>query len=343
MDNNFTLKVRERISALAAKFFSLATFALSTPKKRLATASLATLFILSFSFLLYSPATFPRHSLFSVDEGESIGSVASKLERLGYLKSALIFKVLVLMLDGERGVLAGDYFFEKPAGVGRLAWRFSKGQYGLMAIRLTVPEGSANKEIAKLFGNGDFPRFNQEEFLSSGKEKEGRLFPDTYYFPPNIKAAETLQAMEENFEKQIKNIQPEITAFGKSLKEVIVMASLLEEEARTSETRRRIAGILWKRLSIGMPLQVDAVFPYLLNKNTYQVTTEDLQFDSPYNTYKYKGLPPGAITNPGLDSLKAAVNPLASNYLYYLSDKNGNMHYAVTHDEHVRNKARYLK
>lgn len=121
------------------------------------------------------------------------------------------------------------------------------------------------------------------------------------------------------------------------------MASLLEEEARTTETRKMVSGILWKRLSAGMPLQVDAVFPYIIGKNTFEITLKDLEFDSPYNTYKYKGLPPGPISNPGKDSILAAIYPTKSDYWFYLSDKNGLMHYAITFDEHKINKAKYLK
>jgi UPF0755 protein len=121
------------------------------------------------------------------------------------------------------------------------------------------------------------------------------------------------------------------------------MASILEAEARTTETRKIISGILWKRMEIGMPLQVDAPFQYIIGKNTFQLTTNDLKFDSPYNTYKYKGLPPGPIGNPGLDAISATVNPIKTNYLYYLSDVRGNMHYAKTFAEHVINKEKYLK
>ena len=120
------------------------------------------------------------------------------------------------------------------------------------------------------------------------------------------------------------------------------MASLLEKEARTTESRRIIAGILWKRLEIGMLLQVDAVFGYIINKGSLQLTLEDLSIDSPYNTYRYKGLPIGPIANPGLDSLQAATMPILTDYLFYLSDKEGTMHYSETFEEHKRKKRLYL-
>jgi len=120
------------------------------------------------------------------------------------------------------------------------------------------------------------------------------------------------------------------------------MASLLEEEAPGHKDRRIIAGILWKRIKKGMPLQVDAAFSRVNGKNTYELTTKDLIDDSPFNTYTNKGLPPAPITNPGLSSIKAALNPIESTYWYYLSDRSGNFYYSATLEEHQRKKERYV-
>jgi UPF0755 protein len=117
----------------------------------------------------------------------------------------------------------------------------------------------------------------------------------------------------------------------------------MEEEARTFATWQTIAGILWKRLDEGMPLQVDAVFPYIFGDRPYDLTNGDLLTDSLYNTYKYAGLPPGPITNPGVVAIRAAVTPIETPYWFYLSDADGNMHYAVTHDEHLQNREKYLR
>ena len=117
----------------------------------------------------------------------------------------------------------------------------------------------------------------------------------------------------------------------------------MEEEGRTTDVRRTIAGILWKRLDMGMPLQVDAAFLYINGKTTFQLATSDLTVASPYNTYLNKGLPPTPITNPGLDAISATVTPIKTPYLYYLTDKNGVMHYAATYDGHLANKEKYLK
>lgn len=121
------------------------------------------------------------------------------------------------------------------------------------------------------------------------------------------------------------------------------MASLIEREAKTDEDRKTIAGILWNRIDLKMPLQVDAVFGYIKGIDTYHPTSEDLSIESPYNTYLHAGLPPTPISNPGLESLHAAATPTKTDYLYYLTGKDGVMHYAKTFEEHKANRAKYLK
>jgi len=120
------------------------------------------------------------------------------------------------------------------------------------------------------------------------------------------------------------------------------MASILEGEALTTSDRKLVAGVLWRRLEIGMPLQVDATFSYVNGKTTFELTLDDLKIDSPYNTYKYKGLPPTPINNPGLNSINAALYPTKTKYLYFLSGNDGKMHYARTFEEHKRNRQLYL-
>ena len=185
-----------------------------------------------------------------------------------------------------------------------------------------------------------FSKFDPKDFISNAKE--GYLFPDTYLFLPNSEITQVLSFMKNNFDKKIQSIESEIIEFKKPLNDVIIMASILEEEARKTDTRRTIAGILWKRLSVGMPLQVDVTFQYINGKKTFELTTEDLKIDSPYNTYKYRGLPPTPISNPGLDSILSAITPIETPYFYFLSDKDGNMHYAKTFSEHKKNKELYL-
>ena len=120
------------------------------------------------------------------------------------------------------------------------------------------------------------------------------------------------------------------------------MASILEKEAQNFEDRQKVASILWKRIAIGMPLQVDATLDYILDKNTYELTLTDLATSSPYNTYKYRGLPPKPIASPGMESIKAAISPTPTKYLYYLTDRDGKFYFAQTFEQHLVNKTKYI-
>ncbi len=293
-------------------------------------------------FIVRPPDDFPVGTPVEVSEGASLREIAASLENSRVVRSAFWLKNFVILLGGERNAQAGEYLFQKSAGVFSVAWTLARGRFGFDLLRVTIPEGTATGEIAALFSQR-FPKFSGEAFARAADRAEGYLFPDTYFFPSNVTAPEVVSAMRKNFEEKYALVAEGARAFGKSKSEVVIMASLLEEEARTTESRRIIAGILWKRLDLGMPLQVDAVFPFILGKNTYQLSREDLAYDSPYNTYRYRGLPPGPITNPGLDALRTAVTPIVTPYLYYLSDHAGDMHYAQTFEEHVKNKERYLR
>ncbi|MDP3661631.1 MAG: endolytic transglycosylase MltG [bacterium] len=287
------------------------------------------------------PLNFPKETFLTIEKGTALSALADSFEERKLVRSAFWLKAFITLRAGSRGAVAGDYFFKDRSSALRIAERLVSGEYGLEETRVVIPEGLTNKEIASILARA-LPKFSAREFLSLAAKKEGYLFPDTYQFLPNVSASEVIAVMENNFSKKITELEPLIQIFKKPLRDVVIMASILEKEARTTDTRRSISGILWKRLRLGIPLQVDAVFPYIFEGKAYDLTNGDLLVDSPYNTYKYKGLPSGAIANPGLDALRAAVTPIDTPYLYYLSDKNGEMHYAKTHDEHLKNRARYL-
>ena len=147
----------------------------------------------------------------------------------------------------------------------------------------------------------------------------------------------------DNFDHKLEPLESSIKASGRTFEEIIIMASILEREVVSEEDKRIASGILWKRLKLGMPLQVDAVFGYIFNRDTYSPSFSDLKTESPYNLYLHRGLPPGPINNPGLDSLDTAINPTATDYLYYLTDKNGGIHYAKTYADHRANQQKYLR
>ena len=292
--------------------------------------------------LIRVPLTFPVGVMVTIPEG-STAKEASKIFRdARVVRSAWVLEKLIILKSAENKVAFGDYRFARPISVLEIADRSTTGRFELLSIRVTIPEGFTRYDIAEVFEKEEFERFDKEEFLRLTTEKEGFLFPDTYTFYSNANAAKVISVLEANFWEKIALLQSDIERFGRNLEDVVIMASLLEREARTTESRQIIAGILWQRIKIGMPLQVDAAFNYVNGKNTFQLTKADLKTDSPYNTYKYKGLPQGAIANPGLAALKAAVTPITTRYLYYLSDYNGKLYYARDFTAHKRNKAKYL-
>ncbi len=184
--------------------------------------------------------------------------------------------------------------------------------------------------------------FNSAEFLSLASTSEGYLFPDTYFFAPNVTPSNVIATMKANFDQKIESIYPLIAKSGRSPRNIVIMASILEKEALTDNDRRIIAGILWKRIDAGQPLEIDSPFAYALGKTSSKLTLNDLQYNTPYNTYRNKGLPPTPINNPGLEALTAAATASTTPYWYYLNDSQGVIHYATTYQQHLNNRALYL-
>ena len=264
-----------------------------------------------------------------IESGLSLSATAEKLEMEGIIKNGFGFKVLAKILNKSRRIKSGEYLFKDPVSVFGVISRITRGSFGFGTVRIFVPEGFASDDIANLFGK--FKNFDKEEFLLKAKEFEGYLFPDTYLFLPSADADQIIKEMRDNFFKKAGNME----------RDIIIIASLIEKEVPKTEDRGLVSGVFWKRLEIGMPLQVDAVFPYITGRNN--VTLDDYKIKSPYNTYLNKGLPPGPISNPGLDAIQSALNPKESPYLFYLSGKDGKTHFAETYEQHLANKEKYLK
>lgn len=273
-----------------------------------------------------------------VPEGGSIASVAQTLSEQGAISSRTVFTLAARVAGG---VQAGAYKISPDESVITLALRLARGDTGLPAVRVTLPEGSTIRDIVSIL-ESDIPEFDSDGFLSRVEGREGYLFPDTYEFYPGVSPSVVVERMESRAREVLESLKDEIAQSGKTELEILTMASILEKEARQYETMRTVSGILWKRIDIGMPLQVDAVFGYIYGRDTFSPTFTDLEIDSPYNTYKYRGLPPGPIGNPGLNALNAALDPEPSPYLYYLTGKDGTMHYAKTFEQHVANR-RFLR
>jgi UPF0755 protein len=295
--------------------------------------------VLIYWLTISSPRKYPIRSIITVREGAGLLEVASTLEKTNVIRSPFWFRTVAIALGGERGLKAGDYYLPQRENVLRIAWRIVRGKKDIETLKLTIPEGFTIDQIAALF-DSRFPKFDQDDFYS--RAKEGYLFPDTYFVEVSATASSTINLLENNFNVKIAPFKDEIASSTRTFDDLINMASILEEEAVTTEDRHIIAGILWKRIDLGMPLQVDATLKYVTGRGTAELTQEDLKLDSPYNSYTNKDLPPTPISNPGIDAILAAVRPQKSPYLYFLNDKDGIMHYSKTFEEHKRNKTKYL-
>ena len=284
---------------------------------------------------------FPSGSYVSIPKGTSIKEIGEIFESRGIVRSGWLFRQAARVLGDESGVPAGVYYFGHSENLLQIVVRAVSGDFETTPVRVTIPEGTTTKDIARILFE-KIPNFDRHAFLQATEGKEGYLFPDTYFFMPSDNTEAILSVFNNAFHTRLTKLAKQIDESGYTELEILTMASILEKEASKMADRQKIAGVLWHRIDIGMPLQVDAVFPYIISKNTFEVTLSDLKIDSPYNTYKYKGLPPGPINNPGLGSITAALTPLKSNYIFFLSDLDGNFHFTTTYEQHLVNKRKYL-
>jgi len=264
------------------------------------------------------PFSFPSGSIITISEGAGLYTLAEKLKEDRVIHSPFWFRAVAILLGGERDMKAGEYLMSRPQNVFVIAWRVFHGDHGIETVKLTIPEGFTVSEIAELFDER-FPLFDHNSFLA--RAPEGYLFPDTYFMPVTATAASTLLLFENNFERNVSSSSGEIKASGHSLSDIIKMASILESEVKSVEDKQIASSILWKRLELGMPLQVD----------------------SDPDTYKHTGFPPRPISNPGLESIEAAIHPTTTPYLYFLTGDDGTTHYSKTFEEHVAAKFKYIK
>ncbi|MDB5259528.1 MAG: aminodeoxychorismate lyase, protein [Candidatus Taylorbacteria bacterium] len=302
--------------------------------------------VAAFAVLSSSPSDFPIGATVNIPRNATISEIATSLKERSFIRSEDAFKVAALMLGGSNGLLSGDYLFDRPTNVWKLVERITKGDQGIARVKVTFPEGITVKEMGNIVAS-QVSGFDAAGFVARASTSEGYLFPDTYYFFSNAKPLDVVRVIAAEFDQKYATLlsDPAIVAgtmYGKTKREIVTMASILEDEVKSAQDRSIVSGILWKRLAKGMPLQVDAPFGYILGKSTEDLTLDDLKTNSPYNTYLNKGLPPTPINNPGLEALRATMMPTSTPYWFYLSDKKGAIHYAKTYAEHLANKENYL-
>lgn len=269
--------------------------------------------------------------IFLVKKGEGAKEISIHLKEQGLIRYASFFKVYALVQDQAEKLQAGEYELSPGMAIPEIVNKLASGDR--IKKMITIIEGWTVKDIA-----------NYLEVEELDPSLEGYLFPDTYEISPEDEIEEIVEKMLDNFDKKLTSeLREEISSQGKTVHEIVIMASLLEKEVRTFEDKKIVAGVLWKRLEWDIPLQVDATIVYITGRKTTKILKEELQIDSPYNTYKYKGLPLGPISNPGLESILAAIYPQESQYFYYLSTPEGETIFSRTLKEHNEAKVKYLK
>ncbi len=293
-------------------------------------------------YTLKSPREFVPDTVVTISNGMTFRQAGQLLQEKKIIKSAGLMQVCAQIISANESVIAGEYVFEKPQNACSIGYRVTRGLFGTTRIKITIPEGSTNRDIADILAK-KIPNINVDEFIAKAKDREGYLFPETYFFFKTSSVDQIIDRLQNEYTQQVTPLYPDMKGTNRSESDIIIVASILEREAKNKDEAKIIAGIMYRRMQIGMPLQVDATFLYSVGKGSSELTLNDLRTDSPWNTYTRTGLPPGPIGNPGMDMIYAAIHPEMSRYLYYLHDRNGQIHYAITHDEHVRNKQKFLK
>lgn len=268
---------------------------------------------------------------FMVAQGQSTTAIANRLVEEKLVRSAVAFRLAVELKDLNGKLQAGEFNLNQTMNLNEIIISLTRGANDYW---VTFTEGLRVEEYAEILAEKS--EIDGNEFILAAKPFEGQLYPDTYLISSTASVDDIVILLRNTFAKKspVKD------------KSSIIIASLIEREARHDEDRRLVSSVIHNRLEIGMALQLDATVQYVMGKTgnwwPKNLTLEDLKINSPFNTYLNPGLPPAPIANPGSAALNAAVNPASTDYLYYLSDGAGNNHYAITLEEHRANIAKYL-
>ncbi len=277
---------------------------------------------------------------FTIESGETLSGISQDLKEAGLISYRSFFNLFVILSGSTEDLKSGTYVFEEGNTLIEVVQRLKKHDTQQEVNQITIFEGDTRIDMLNNLDE-TYRNFDQEYFLNN--TKEGYLFPDTYTFFESVTTKEIIERLVEKQREIVVLLQEEFSLpEGISEKGWIILASIVEKEANTPESRRRIADILLRRLADEMPLQVDATFVYGVGKDSFTLTTEDLVSDHEYNTYTRKGLPPTPISNPGEDSLRSVLEPIENTAYYFLTGLDGEMYYADTYDQHLDNRRLYL-
>ena len=283
-----------------------------------------------------------------IREGMSTSEIADVLEDKEVIASSLKFRLMSRLRGYDGQLKPGTYIFSAGMNDEDVFSKLLSGEKYL--VRFTIPEGFGVKEIAERLYSLDL--VDKEDFLKAAKDfapygymhkhkdvkyaAEGFLFPETYSVESDAPIEDILKLMADEFDRRITpEMRERAKELGLSVYDLTTMASLVEREVRYPEDRAIVAQVFFKRLKMNMPLQTDATLQYLMDAPKEDVTIKDTEIDSPYNTYKHNGLPPGPIANAGMEAFEAVLHPANTDYLYFVADRQGHNHYANTYEEHL--------
>jgi UPF0755 protein len=285
----------------------------------------------------------------TIPRGADATMIARILEEEGVIRSRLWFLVLVNLRGATDDLKAGEYLLNSKMSTIEIIKRLVKGE--VVLYKITIPEGYTTKQIASLLEREGFvdgerflrlcrdPALFRSTYPVEAESLEGYLFPDTYHLSMGLREEEIIRIMLRRFKRKVVHEGKwGAQDFGVSLHEAIILASMIEHEAAVPEERPLISAVFWNRLRRGLPLQSCATVQYALGRHKSRLSYNDLRTPSPYNTYLHPGLPPGPICNPGMASIKAALNPADVDYLYFVSNNDGTHTFSTTLRHHIRAK-----
>jgi len=297
----------------------------------------------------------------AIESGDTLNTIARKLKNAKVISNIFLFKVYTYAVGKQTKFQVGDYFLEPPFSIATMIYELTVNPGKFQDRTIKVFEGWNNRQIADSLATQGwgtaraFLNLQNElkdemnaryDFLAQRPDRadmEGYLFPDTYKVARTADFKQILIKMLDNFDAKLTpQMREDIKKSGHTLHEIVTMASVIEREVPLYEDRVIVSGLFWKRIDIGMGLQSDATVNYVNATRTTRPTLEDLKTDSLYNTYMYKGLPPGPICNPSIDAIEAALYPVKSDYLFFLSTATGKTIFSETYQKHLQAKYKYL-
>lgn len=333
-------------------------------------------FVFFFSYLraVNSPAGIDQKRGFIIERGQNVSSISEDLYKEGLIRSKFFFKVYLKLFKDDLVFREGSYILNYNMSAKEIATEFSKSKTLKPEKEIRFIEGWTLRDYAKIleekefFSSNNFFELTGEpilgyksgssvelkdyselfDFLADKPDErglEGYLFPDTYRFFEDSSADDVVVKMLDNFDQKLSaEMKQEIKRQGKTVYEIITMASIVEKEVQSEKDMKMVSGIFWNRIKNGQALESCATLAYILGVNKAQYSFEDTRVPSSYNTYINKGLPPGPISNPGVKAIEAAIYPEKNNYNYFLSrPDNKETIFSKTYDEHISNKNKYLK